>query len=353
MGIWGKMRSMKRIFPIIALLVCLSATARAADFTIAPLPSHGLESTPEDFKAAMDDLKAVNAKGIVITKTWGELEPKKGAYQNIIQLAQDFRYHTGEGRDVFFGFQPINTVKRDMPKDLMTVDWDAPEMIARFEALVDAIAGAEPAAPKYISLANEADIYFDSHPKEVAPFIKFFTAASAIMKRKAFPGARIGITVTWEGLVKGRGAMIQKLVDAGDMAIFTYYPMIDLTLQPIENIGEHLDGMLKVAGEKDLYLQEVGYPSGRLIGSTPRAQAFFFKNVIGAIQSRDQIKFASLFVLHDFSPQLCDMLEGYYGFEKAPEEPKKKFRDFLCTLGLKEYGGKEKPAWAEVRRALQ
>lgn len=338
---------------ILALLFLLVTNpATAADFAITGYPRHGDRAEAADWLAMLEDFKAVNARGMVITKSWTDLEPTKRAYTGLEQLGKDFASNVKDGRDVFFGIQPINTTRRTLPPDLMGKDWDDAEVIGRFQELVDRLSLQGAPAPKFVSLANEADVYLGDRPKEVEKFLKFYERASAIVKQ-AFPGTRAGITVTYDGLVKGRGALIQKLIDASDIAIFTYYPVIDLVPQPVENVGDNLDGILKVAGEKEVLLQEVGYPSAELLGSSPKTQGVFFRNVIGAIQQREQIKFASLFILHDFSPQLCDMFVTYYGFEKAPEAPKKKFREFLCSLGMKKFDGTEKPAWVEVKKALQ
>lgn len=347
------MAGMKNIAFALLFLLAFSASATAAEFTIAPYPKHGLKATPEEWVSALEDLDAVNATGLVITKTWAEMEPKKRIYKKLNDVGHDFSENAKAGRQVLFGFQPINTVKRDMPPDLMKTAWDDPAMIGRFQEWLDHLMLEQPAAPKYISLSNEADIYFEKHPKELDAFLKFFAAAQTVVKRNAFPSARLGVTVTFEGLRKGRGAIIQKLLEASEVAIFTYYPMLELKALPIENVAEHLDEIVKASGEKDIVLQEVGYPSGAAVQSSPEKQAAFFKAVIPAIQSREQIKFASLFLLHDFDPELCGKFATYYGFEKAPAEPKKKFLDFLCTLGMKTTEGAEKPAWAVVKEALK
>ena len=195
-------------------------------------------------------------------------------------------------------------------------------------------------------------MYFEKHPGEVDAYLKFYHRA-VIATQRAFPGARMGITVTYDGLAKRRGALVQKLVDASEMAVFTYYPVIDLKPLPVENVGAHLDAMLEVAGPKRVLLQEVGYPSAESIGSSEAKQAFFYRAVLGGIKQRGQIKFASLFLLHDFEKKVCDDMIVYYGFEKAPQGPKEKFRDFLCSLGVKNADGTPKPAWDVVQAELK
>lgn len=342
---------MKRIVLPLLLLLAFAAPALATDFTVLPYPKNGHEASMDDWAAAVKDLQEINATGIAIMKTWRELEPEKGAY-GLAQLGKDFTWNAAEGRKALFSLQFINTMKREVPPDLSGKDWDDPEMIARFQQLFAQMEKLGAAPPKFIALGNEVDIYFEKHPKEVAAFLKFYHRAAAAAQ-SVYPGARIGVTVTYEGLVKGRGEVIRQMIDAGEVAIFTYYPVIDLKPRPVENVAANLDSILAAAGNKDVVLQEAGYPSGAAIGSSEEKQALFYRVLLGALKERPQFRFASLFLLHDFAPKLCDDLIGYYGFEKAPQGPKAKFREFLCTLGLKKHDGTPKPAWREVRETLK
>lgn len=345
------MNLMKRILLIFALLLAFAAPALATEFSIAPYPKGGMEASADDWNAAVLDLKSINAAGMAVMKKWSELEPQKGKY-DLRALADDFAFNAREGRKVLFSLQLINTVKRELPPDLNDVEWEDPALLARYEILLEAMAQAGVTSPKYMSLGNEVDIYFEKHPDEVKSYLKFYHRA-VVATQKVFPNTRVGITVTYEGLPKQRGDLVQQMVDASEVAIFTYYPVIDLKPQPVENVGANLDAILKVAGNKSVLLQEAGYPSGEGIGSSAEKQAFFYRALLGGIKQRPQIKFASLFLLHDFAPGLCDDLVKYYGFEKAPRGPKMKFREFLCTLGVKEFDGKPKPAWSVVQAELK
>ncbi len=347
------MRGMKKLILSLLFAASFATAALASEFTVLAYPRNGGQANAEDWAATAQDLKDVNASTIVITKTWKDMEPGSRIYGDLHQLAKDFNDNAAAGRAVFFGIQPINTVKRELPRDLEKTAWDDPALIGRFQELMDHIMleGAKP--PKYISLANEADVYFEKNPKEVESFLKFYEAAQAIIKRNAWPDTRIGITVTFDGLMKGRTKIVQKLLQASEIAIFTYYPVIDLKLLPIEDINSHMDMILAAAGEKDIYFQEAGFPSSEGLGSSEARQAKFFDTFISAVRSRDQIKMASLFMLHDFTPEHCDMFAAYYGFGKAPKDITRKFRDFLCTLGLKTSDGSEKQAWKTVVKNLK
>ncbi len=340
---------------ILSLLFAASfaTAALATEFTVLAYPRNGGQANAEDWAATAQDLKDINASTIVITKTWRDLEPGSRIYGDLHQLAKDFNDNTAAGRPVFFGFQPINTVKRELPRDLEKLAWDDPALITRLQELMDQFVreGAKP--PKYVSLANEADVYFEKNPKELPAFLKFYERAAEVIKRNAWPDTRVGITVTFDGLMTGRTEIIAKLVQASEIAIFTYYPVIGLKPLPVENIGDHLDLITQAAGEKDIYFQEAGFPSSEGLGSSQARQAKFFDTFISALRGRDQIKMASLFMLHDFTQEHCDMFTGYYGFAKAPKGTKAKFRDFICTLGLKTSDGKEKQAWKTVVNNLK
>lgn len=343
---------MKTAFISLCLLFALSAPAMATDYTIMPYPKNGHQASMEDWISAMADLNEMGATGIVINKTWSELEPKKRQYNGLMQLGKDFKENTEAGRKVFFGIQPINTTKREVPKDLEKVKWDDPAMIGRYQEFLDHLALDVTKQPAYVSLANEADVYFELHPDELGAFLDYAKRAAGLTKQN-FPEAKTGVTVTFEGYQGKRKEIVTKLLGVSEVAIFTYYPMFDLKMQPMKDVGGHFDAMVAAAGQKELLLQEIGYPSGATLGSSEEAQAAFFKEAMSQIKWRPEIKFAGLFMLHDFAPGLCDDLVKYYGFSGLPKDIKVKFRDFLCTLGVKTFEGKEKPAWAAIKQGMK
>lgn len=336
---------------LVTAFLLLGSPARAAVFGIAPFPRNGEKATMDDWLDALKTINDAGAKGMVITKTWNDLEPAQETY-DVTQLVKDFNSNAGDGHEVLFGLQVINTVARETPADLQLKPWNDRDVVTRFRELIDALAKSSPKPPKYISLGNEADIYLQQHPDEISAYIDFYKQAAAIVREK-FPQAKIGITVTYEGLVKDRRDIIQKLVALSDVAIFTYYPLIDLKIQPVTATGRSLDALITVAQGKPVVMQEVGFPSSAKLDSSETMQADFFARVITEIKNRPQIAFASLFMLHDFSPMLCEGFVGYYGLNGASDEARQRFREFLCTLGLKTFDGKEKAAWGKVKDGLK
>lgn len=345
---------MKRftIFLCAAGFLLLSATAsRAADFGISPFPAHGDKPSPVDVIDAIQKVTDAGVTAALITKSWREMEPIKGVY-NLQALADSINTNDDLNRNELVGIDLIDTVKRDMPDYLKDKKWDDPVVAERFDELMKHLGALLTGAPKFVSLGNDADVYFHMHPDELAGYMKFFERAQASAQR-VFLGARVGITVTYEGLASGREKLIQTLLQPCTIAIFTYYPFVNTRLQPIENVGEHLDAMIKAAGDRPVVLQEVGYPSSESVGSSNKQQAFFFRTVIAAIRQRPQISFANLYMLHDFPSSTCAQMIDYYNGNDWPQDAKDRFHAFMCSLGLMSTDDVPKPAWAEVRNALK
>ncbi len=70
-------------------------------------------------------------------------------------------------------------------------------------------------------------------------------------------------------------------------------------------------------------------------------QAEFVANVYTAWKADSgHIPFLNFFLMHDFTPKMCDDFTVYYGLPNN-----QKFYEFLCTLGLRKADGTPKLAW--------
>lgn len=346
---------MKRL-AVTLMALLLPASAIATEWGVLPIQRRLLEKRQDDLEQAIGMVKAIPAPVYVTVLSWKDLEPKQGAYDIEDRLAP-FGYAMSQGMRGYYGISVINTVKRDMPDDLAGMDWNDPALLPRFSALLDKLATQLPADLPYLIIGNEVDVYFEENPGELDAYLAFYAQASA-EARKRFPKARIGITVTFEGLKKGeeRAGHVQKLVAASDAAFFTFYPIFDLVPTAPAETPALLDTLIAAAQGKEVYLQEVGYSSGEAIGSSEKIQAEFFSTIIPAIAARPQIKLASLFSLYDLDPKLCELLTSYYGMSGWLVSffvPPEKFRGFLCTLGLHDAEGRAKPAWDAAVKAIR
>jgi hypothetical protein len=338
----------------IILSVCLtfiwSTTTESVEFGVAPYPAHGEQATTTDWIAMTNNLSDLKVNAMVVSHTWADLEPVPHQYQTA-SVASVFSADAKAGRIDLFGLKVIDTVARGLPTDLANTAWNSPDMLQRFTALVSQIAAQALAAPAFISVGNEADVYFQVHPSELAAFLIFYRQAATVLHQK-FPGTEVGITVTYEGLAATRTQIVAKLLSASEVAIFTYYPLIELTLQPASAVDSHLSAIVKAASGRPVVLQELGYPSGTATGSSEAMQAAFFSNVLAGIKARPQIVFSSIFILGDFSANLCADYSAYYGYGDATPARQTQFQSYICSLGLRAWDGTPKEAWQTVLDTL-
>lgn len=334
--------------PAFCLALLFALPAQAADWGILPFPKESGIFRVEDYVDALKMVKGINAPIQVSVNAWSEMEPRTGRFEIEKHLGGLAYGHSDLGLTPYFGISVINTTRRDMPAELMQTAWDDPVMLQRFEALLDATLEKIPTTLPTFIIGNEVDVYFESRPYEIAPYLAFYAKASAAARLR-FPQAKIGIAVTYEGLIKGRSKIIKQMVAASDAAFFTYYPIFDMTAQPVANVPAHLAHLVASAQGKDVYLQEIGYPSA--MGASEAQQAEFFAIAIPAVEALPQIKLASIFLLHDLDPKLCRSLTGYYGLGNAGALTQA-LSDFLCSLGVRRLDGTPKPAWDVVARLL-
>ena len=169
---------------------------------------------------------------------------------------------------------------RALPKDLQKKRWTRPELLLQFDETAQKLAAVGATDIKWISIGNEADVYLAEHDDEVDDFLKFYEQA-AKTARRYFPNAKIGITVTFDGLTEKRKDLTAKLVAASDGVFLTYYPVTPrLTLKNDTQIAQDMTALLAAYPAKEIYFQELGYPSAEKIGSSEGQQADYFKKMI-------------------------------------------------------------------------
>jgi hypothetical protein len=339
---------MKKKLYLTIIFICMSVSqALAAQWGVLPLPKNALQARPEDMAEAIAKVQAIGANLYVNISGWHDLEPEKEVYDLLNRLG-GFSYGAQQGMTPYFGVSVINTVKRDMPDDLLNTEWTNPVLLQRFSALMEAASKKLPAQIPYFIIGNEVDVYFEKHPDEMDAYLTFYEGAKRIVQ-SYYPSARIGMSVTFEGIQnKTRETIISRIIQSSDAAFFTFYPVYGLPLMPVSDTPALLDTLIDASQNKEVILQEVGYPSTEKAGSSEARQAEFFQTIIPAINARPRITVASIFLLHDLEPKLCDMLTGYYGFSNDSL-----IHDFLCTLGVHDFQGNPKPAWNAIVHALK
>ncbi len=316
-------------------------------------PLLGLVANPVDAAVARGDsnlaaitlAKSTGVNMIQEGDNWHDLEPTPGAI-DMARLALRAQVNTALGLAPAHTFRIVDTNQRATPADLAATAWDDPAMFARVDAAVDSIlASMATESPVMFSLGNEVDAYFGTHSTELPAYVRLLRREIARI-HTARPGVPVGCCTqsppgnptAWVG---------DTLNTYTDVRVYTYYPMVnpsDFQFRPPTTLEGDLDGIL-AAGPSPVYLQEVGYASSPVCGSSLSAQAEFVSRFRHwhARQSRAKLLGASYFLFTDWTGATLDGLTTYYGFTSPG------FRGFLGTLGLRDSSGLAKPAWEAWR----
>ncbi len=334
---------------VLALLVLSIPALNAQDATapdatgqvlaISTLPRLIPTPTIQDYIDAFKVAHEAGISGDHISEPWSKLEPAAGQFQlddlvnGILYVTQTYNY------TIQLNLQVLNTTTKETPPDLLDVPFDDPRMVERFKALIDALLPHLTPNVRYLAIGNEVDVYLEAHPDEWTAYTAFYEQALAYVHQVA-PWIQVGVTTTYSN-PQNNAEAIHRLNARSDVYILTYYPTA-ATLEAISPEAPLTDfpRMVEFAAGLPVILQEVGYPSAELLGSSEAEQVEFVQNVFAAWKSAGSaIPFLNYFLLHDFSEALCDGFEAYYGVKFD------RFHAFLCSLGLRQADGTPKLAW--------
>jgi hypothetical protein len=336
---------------LVATLLCAALAGGVASATAlgrsdgtgsAPAPAVGvtLNGGPGRETRAYEEFFAAGATAIEAPQPWSTLEPSPGRFRlaDVAAIVRGVR--SVPATQVMAIPAAVETSRRSVPPDLQAAAWDSPAMIGRYRRLVRRLVPHLSRQVRYLSIANEADVYFASHPRELPAFLRFARAQIAELHRLD-PRLEAGVTVTYSGLTAAHPGIARQLAGLGDATFLTYYPLaggyrMRSPRAPLRDIPR----MVRLTHGRPLVLQEAGYSSAPLLGSSPAAQAEFVRNVFAASALFPQaIPFLSFYSLFDLPAEDC---RGTTAAET-----------FLCSLGLRYRNGKPKPAWKAFRAGIR
>lgn len=319
--------------------------ARALDIAVTPFAKNGENATPKDQTNAWKMCVDAGVTGIFYGGTWADLEPEKGDY-SMDSLAKAFKYSTKLKR--FVGIQIVDITKKNLPSGMSKDKLDTARILKRFHKFLEKLKRVTGGKMSYISLGNEADVYFSKHPKELDDYISFYGKAKEEVE-KVFPGCKTGITIKAENLLTGKepNATSKKLLDVSDVAMFNYYPVQSYKPRKPEQVEEDMAKLKEMSGDKPIVFQEIGYPTNKKLGSSEKSQAQFVQLTFKQLLADDRVKFANFMMLHDFTPAIADFLAQNYGFTN------KNYRPMVQTLGFRKSTGKPKLAWEAFKKAVK
>ncbi len=328
---------------------------------IAPAMFQYKNSAP-GLKGYTDAMNLLTGNGMTLfgfAANWSDLEPSPGTFNLQDQFLAPLtlllpQYAEIDG--VVFVLKMIDTNIRPMPQDIQARPFDDPEVIRRFEALIDALA-AEPSSSRltHILLGNEVNGYLSQHPEEFAGFVTFYQQAVERIHER-MPGVKVSTIINFPSSDMHPGILGQ-LSRFSDFVCYTYYPIRSglntaaWQMRPVSEIRADIDLMAQRAGEKSFAFTEIGYSSSAANGSSEEQQAEFVREMFRAItdyQQDGRLAFLLYHALYDYPPDVCIPYAEAQGVD--PDA----ICGFMESLGLRRYDtGEPRKAWDEFVQGIQ
>jgi hypothetical protein len=297
---------------------------------------------PEAFAIA----KSAGMQSVTLSLDWTSLEPSPGRYvDTYLDIANAFYPAAKTTVDIIL--RPINTNRTELPADLRGKAFDSPEVIDRFEQLVDHVLGRMPNVTiGTLAIGNEVDDSLGGDAAAWKQYGTFYAAIGAYVHRTR-PGVPVGVVATFDGLVGGSRDFLRTLNGTSDVVMLTYYPLnagftVEKPTAPIADFAR----VAALYRGRPIVITEVGYPTSPVCSSSESAQAAFVHAVFTAWDAHPQIRAITFSWLGDLSPSAVAGLDRYYGVGAGP------FGEFLRTLGLRTYpgAGRDKAGFRALKR---
>jgi len=277
---------------------------------------------------------------------WSRLEPDTGAFDDIV--INDFLnniniYFPWHNTKVEFQIAVTNTVAKETPSELLSVDFADPIMIDRFKRLLDTVFTHIPDIELVaLNIGNESGILFGTDAAEYDSFKTFLDSVAPYAKQlyQNIHGTdlNVGTAFTFDKLTDPTTQALCESVNATrDIISVTYYPLnSDFTMDSPTVVSSDFADLVAIYSDtlKPIHFVECGYSSSAVCNSSEALQAEFYTNVFEAWDTQyDHIKFLSIFQSTDWSYDRVDTLALYYGINDPI------FKEFLRALGTRTWPG--------------
>jgi hypothetical protein len=319
-------------------------TATATSTTLPPVGviSNGFGDQPDTLLAATDRLQLMASGGsrvLVGYGRWNELEPVPGIFQLDtlrLQISQAKRLNLSAA----LTFCIIDMAARNLPGDLASLPWSDPSLQQRVLQLVATIAGEFGGQVKWFQFGSEVDSYFQWHPDEVDDFLQLYRRVRLLLRQLA-PGMQVSVNFK-EASLPFLNGYLAPLYNESDLLVLTYGPYTDnFVVSPPSVVSTDFQAMLQAAGSRQLFLQEIAYPSSTANGSSADMQAQFYTNIFSELRAAaPQIAAASIFQFGDFGPGDAVNLAANLGMAQYQG-----FVAMIQSLGMFDSSGQPKMSW--------
>lgn len=288
--------------------------------------------------------KSAGMQSVTLSFDWSQLEPKASQYDDTFPTVANV-FYPAQNCSIDLILRPINTNHIEMPPDLQGKSFDSPEVIDRFERLIDHLYAKMPNVKiDTLAIGNEVDGELGANDALWRQYRTFYRAVSA-HARKVRPGVQVGVVGTYNGMVGAPAEQFKTLNKTSDVILVTYYPLhADFTVESAASPLHDFDQMTSLYRGRPIVMTEVGYPSAAACGSSEAAQASFIRSVFHAWDAHvHQIRAITFSWLTDMSPGSTATYSHYYGVSTLA------FGEFLRTLGLRTYSGEDKTSFLVLK----
>ncbi|MBI5352981.1 MAG: hypothetical protein HZB50_10115 [Chloroflexi bacterium] len=293
-----------------------------------------------DYESAFQVAQLTGMEQTGIFLVWTVLETAPGVYDSSL-LDISSAYYPAKGVKLDITLAVVNTTRREFPADLADKTFDDPLVIERFKKLIDFVfSKTEAIELGSLNIGSEYDILFGTDKEQWRQFQVFYKEIAAYVKEKR-PDLKLAVEGTFNGLTGSAKSQMQILNQSSDIIGVSYYPLeANGNVKDPSTVRADFDLIASLYPDQPIYFFQFGYPSSEYIKSSEERQSQFIREAFQAWDAHaDHILMLDFTWLHDKSPEEVREFEKYYGFSNRP------FAEFLGTLGLRTYGGKDKPAF--------
>lgn len=294
---------------------------------------------------------------------WPTLEPSAGSYA-LEELQATLAWLHGMGYQPLLNITLIDIADLMLVDDLMNDDGSAPSdgltfddplVISRLNALLDQVV---PLLVEHggflLLLGNEVDEYFADYPAaDPAGYAALIDAARQHVHSIA-PQLAVGVTLTGTEVLE-EGELLSLLRPVTDVLPFNFYPLYTdtedwLMLMDEAQTAAAIEQLMAVYENETVVIQELGCPSATANGSSLDLQAACFDQLLGMLSDYPNVRYATVFTLHDFDDEVCDLFVDVFGLTERdlPDGWFPRWRGYLCSLGILNADYSPKPAWDVV-----
>ncbi len=313
-----------------------------------------------------DEAKAAGMSIGRIQIDWAELETARGVY-DANALDDAFADPLLDGLDIYVTLSTLDSEGLTVPAYLSDgeglrsdLTLASPEVIDAFEDMLDWLAPElERREVWALSLGNEVDVPVDDGQVSRGEAEAFYLAGLARWNTISPP---IASSVTFTiGAIDTVPDLFEAIRDGSDLVTYNYYCLAsDLTVTGESEWQARIDDMKQAAGDRQIFIQELGCPVGyspqgqpTSIGGSLDNQARFFEFFGEQFAQDPQLRAATLFQLYDWSPGLAAQFAQPLRNEGFPVLADR-LEEWLATVGLVRWSdGTTRPAWQSWLAANQ